>query len=98
LSIVGHLHDGGSAVKFYLNDELVCTSESGYDPALQPKGAPSAVQLTSMTICELSKPVKKGDAVHIAADYDFKQHMGMMEDDGSLSTVMGIGTVYVAAV
>ncbi|KAF2667628.1 hypothetical protein BT63DRAFT_415173 [Microthyrium microscopicum] len=41
-------------------------------------------------------PLKKGDTMHIRANYDFNLHKGMINADGNLDEVMGIVGVLVA--
>lgn len=70
----GHLHNGGSKMYMLINDEFVCASEAvygGQDPAsVSEKGA----SITSMTPCNVPIPVKKGDWLSMAAEYDLKSH------------------------
>jgi hypothetical protein len=96
LGTIGHMHDGGSNIEFLHNDVTVCESKPLYDAAMQVKDTAMFTTLKSMSHCELSREVKKGDVFHIRVSYDFKGAPGLMEDDGTMSTVMGAGTLYIA--
>jgi hypothetical protein len=39
-------------------------------------------------------PVKKGDAIHIDANYDFNKHEGSKSKVGAYTEVMGIAIIY----
>jgi hypothetical protein len=70
----GHLHNGGSKMFMFINDKIVCTSEAiygGQDPSL-PSAAGASI--TKLTPCQVPIPVKKGDWLSMAAEYDLKNH------------------------
>jgi hypothetical protein len=50
-----------------------------------------------MTTCSNLGPIKKGDAVHIDANYDFNKFEGMKSKAGAYTEIMGIAIMYAAA-
>jgi hypothetical protein len=58
-----------------------------------------STHLSDMKVCFgkdiTNKEVKKGQKWRLQAEYDFNKNKGMLHDDGSLDTIMGIQLAYV---
>jgi hypothetical protein len=97
----GHMHDGGSHVEVYTNDQLACNSTATYggDPLYVSKGLNEAMDaedhISSMSYCRGMGHVKKGDKIHLKAVYDLIAHPGLKNLKGKLSGVMGISVMMV---
>jgi hypothetical protein len=102
LGTAGHLHDGGKDVKVYLNDKVICDSNAiyggrGYVESASAMGdMASMAHIGKMTTCVNMGEMKKGDTIHIDANYDFTAHPGMKNTAGGLSDIMGISVLYTA--
>jgi hypothetical protein len=68
----GHLHDGGVSIPFLVNNKTVCESKAIYSGASN--------SLTDMTECNDLIPVKKGDIITLAANYDLETHPAYVND------------------
>jgi Stress up-regulated Nod 19 len=72
----GHMHDGGTAVKLYVNDKLVCSSDATYGSTggtLKVEGKEWQT-IARMSECRDGFKVKKGDYLTVSAQYDTKAH------------------------
>jgi len=55
-----------------------------------------AEHIAKMGTCSAMGPIKKGDTVHIDANYNFALHKGMKTKTGAMTEVMGIAILYLA--
>jgi hypothetical protein len=107
LTGIGHLHDGGTEVKMYINDKLSCNSKQIYanrrggyvepkdDTIVEHMVMPEGSHISDVGICKDWASVKKGDKVKITAHYDDKLHMQMRNGKGALEEQMGIMFTYI---
>ena len=91
----GHMHDGGTSIEMYKNDEVICVSlpqyVSGGNSAMRMinglekrqmghdnSGNKNAEHIATQSPCIFDRPVplKKGDKIHIKANYNFTSHAG----------------------
>jgi len=102
----GHMHEGGTSVDVFRNDQLICTSlpkyaksaakgMGGHHGKRQNMGGHSSDDIEHIgeqTGCEFHQaiPIRKGDKMFIRSNYDFTQHPGMLNKKGELDEVMGI--------
>ncbi|KAF1981070.1 hypothetical protein K402DRAFT_343168, partial [Aulographum hederae CBS 113979] len=99
----GHLHDGGTRLQLQRNGESVCDSTATYggDPgyvdgtAMPGMDGMKMEHISHMQTCDVPT-VKAGDVFEVQAFYNFTGRPGMVNDDGTLSPVMGIGMMYFA--
>ncbi|KAF2664895.1 hypothetical protein BT63DRAFT_459512 [Microthyrium microscopicum] len=70
--IRGHLHDGGVSIPVMINNKTVCESKASYMDKSDAKGTWAA--LNKMSTCDELIPVKKGDVLSLAANYDLDAH------------------------
>jgi len=110
LGVGGHLHDGGTNVNIYHNNQVMCNSKAQYDePQMKgmakgmtrrdggPHGAnDNMAHIKQMGTCSALGPIKKGDTIFIDANYDFNKFQGMKSKAGAYTEVMGIAILYVA--
>jgi len=98
----GHLHDGGTSVELFRDNAQLCTSTAAYgqSPAYiehmtaMPGMPDTMTHISSMSGCKMMGNVATGDTLNIVANYDFKEHQGMLDNKGSLGEIMGIAVVY----
>jgi hypothetical protein len=107
----GHLHDGGKAVKVYLNDKLICDSVANYAAGASGMGDTmatmqggkksdydtGAAHIATISGCPVGQRIAKGDKVRLVAEYDFNEHPGLKNNKGELDEVMGMAGFLVAA-
>lgn len=100
------MHDGGVSVEIFKNDELICTSVPHYSAkATGAIGGMKKRQLMGTAVnntqiehvgvqegCTFNPPllIKKGDTMHIKANYDFTKHPGMKNKKSELDAIIGI--------
>ncbi|KAF2663348.1 hypothetical protein BT63DRAFT_461457 [Microthyrium microscopicum] len=111
LATGGHMHDGGVNLQVFHNDKLICTSTPTYAHDGHGMGGMRKRQIkggekSNDDIDHIKKqegcnflegrPMKKGDTLYIAANYDFKRFPGMKNKKGELDEVMGISGSVVA--
>ena len=86
------MHDGGVSIEIFKNGELICTSVPHYSTkATGVMGGMKKCQLMGTAVnntqiehvgvqegCTFNPPlpIKKGDTMHIKANYDFTKHPG----------------------
>jgi hypothetical protein len=73
----GHLHDGGNAIILTVNGKVACKSEALYGgPGFEFKGDDGKTFETINKSTECIDPIllKKGDKLHIFADFDLDKH------------------------
>jgi len=74
--IVGHLHDGGENIVLSLNGQEICNSKAHYgerpeyvaEGSVNPNKQGKWATISDMDICQILKPVKKGDKLSIVAN------------------------------
>lgn len=71
LSARGHMHDGGSAMKLFINDKQVCESSAFYGTKA---GEGNWTTISRMKDCQEPMKIKKGDKVRADAYYDTIAH------------------------
>ncbi len=59
-------------------------------------GTMDMVHLSNMSDCSSLGKMNIGEGWSVRADYDFNIHSPMLNDDGTVAPVMGIGLLYVA--
>jgi len=101
VSMLGHLHDGGTDIEFKLNNKSVCNSTASYgtQPDFVMKGSSSNdtwQALSHMVDCNDAQAVKKGDNLTITANYDLNKHPMRMGNTGEQETVMGLAFLHIA--
>jgi hypothetical protein len=72
----GHLHDGGTSVSLYVNNQLKCTSNAiygGQGGKLTIEGK-SWETISKMTECSEPVAVKTGDTIKVEGTYDTRAH------------------------
>jgi hypothetical protein len=77
LNARGHMHDGGVNIVFKINDKVVCDSKAIYGgEGHSSKGSDGQLweTIAESTSCMDPIPVKKGDSVHMQANYDVELH------------------------
>jgi len=107
LNMRGHLHDGGTSIQMFLNENLACESFPKYEnlPGAKKADGSSWQTITEMSYCD--KPVKfnKGDSVKLVSIYDTNKHP-LRESVGGghegmegmdMAEEMGIFTVNIAS-
>jgi hypothetical protein len=116
LQAAGHLHDGGSSVDIYQNDQLFCSSEAKYETGGEPPVSHSGMNMkrqleggdwknteiphiTSLSRCNFpeGKPMKAGDGLYMAANYDLDKYRGVKQADGKIDMIMGMAGILVAS-
>jgi hypothetical protein len=77
---IGHLHDGGSALQIYLNENVICNSTAQYGQGAeyvstgQASGDGNWKSISDMDECTIKKDTALGDTLHIVANYDLGLH------------------------
>jgi hypothetical protein len=98
IGVGGHLHDGGSDVKIYRNQQTLCTATADYggNPKYtQTEGTMKGLKhISYISECANPGPVNVGDEFYITAFYNLTQHPAMRNADGKLDPVMGISILY----
>ncbi|KAF2402483.1 hypothetical protein EJ06DRAFT_341742 [Trichodelitschia bisporula] len=104
LGIAGHVHDGGVGVRFEVDGQHVCDSVATYGStsgSISPKpmmGGGATVHVSAMSTCIGPllpvKELKKGQKWTLIADYDYDKHLGILEEDGKQSDIMGIALLF----
>jgi hypothetical protein len=77
--IEGHLHDGGTDIKFMLNGKEACQSDALYGgPGFEGKNADGKTwnTINRMTICSQAIKLFKGDKMYFQANYDVEKYPG----------------------
>jgi hypothetical protein len=73
-----HMHDGGSALKLFINEQLECESFARYGGTEQSQMVSADGKkwetISSMSECEKPLKVKKGDKLRMVADFDTVKH------------------------
>jgi hypothetical protein len=59
-------------------------------------GNDGMAHIKKMTTCSRLGPLKKGDTIHIQANYDFNKRQAMKTSSGGYAAVMGIAILYMA--
>ncbi|KAF2429085.1 hypothetical protein EJ08DRAFT_680230 [Tothia fuscella] len=91
ISLRGHLHDGGTSVSLYVNNQLKCTSTAVYGGEggkLTIEGK-SWETISKMTECSEPIEVKAGDTIKVEGTYDTKAHP-LRESQGEEQEAMAI--------
>lgn len=102
LRMKAHMHDGGSGVRAYLNDQQICESQALYGGTGQSKvgyiGRASTLNrvtghgddgISGTTICDTVVPIKVGDVLRFVADFDVEAHPER-EQEGMEGMKMGM--------
>jgi hypothetical protein len=89
LATGGHMHDGGTDIEIFQNDQLICKSVATYGKSGGEHGAMGSTgtgpesnmkieHIVHQSRCEFKDglPIKKGDRVNMKANYDFRVHPG----------------------
>ena len=79
LSMRGHMHDGGDALKLFINDKEVCESKATYGGSESTLSGPDGKKwetISAMTECNNPIKIRAGDNLRIVADFDTKLHPG----------------------
>jgi hypothetical protein len=100
LGIIGHMHDGGTNLRYYINDKLVCDSKAQYgqnsnfiERSNGRQGMNGMPHISSMSGCVLPGFLRKGDVIHVTAEYDFAKYKGMNDNTGRVGEIMGVGAM-----
>ncbi|TVY42220.1 hypothetical protein LSUB1_G003915 [Lachnellula subtilissima] len=108
---VGHIHDGGTYVQIAENNSTICDSQASYGQTpgyVDPSGSMSmgagmvspmsnmGKHISSMSKCTNGQ-LNLGDELSITAYYNTSEYEAMTNTDGSLSSIMGIALLYLAA-
>jgi hypothetical protein len=75
----GHVHDGGLNALVYHNGKEICDSQAFYGSQGTQRATAAGgdmEHISSMSGCELSGAVKKGDPFQLTVNYDFTNHTG----------------------
>ena len=105
-SILFLTSSGGTRTLLTVDGKLACDSTATYggkpefiSKSIDGHSHGPTTHLSDMHICHgkglANDEIKKGQKWRLQADYDFDKFQGMMHDDGSLDTVMGIQLVFV---
>jgi hypothetical protein len=107
LYAIGHMHDGGTDMKLFVNSKLVCKSvmhynaRPGYVPGGGMKvkrqhghGGGGAMHISDPGACTSFGTVNKGDVLTAEAWYDAAKY-GLMTHNGKMENLMGNMRVYV---
>ncbi|KAK5148357.1 hypothetical protein LTR32_000323 [Rachicladosporium monterosium] len=89
--IAGHLHDGGTHLDVFRNEEVICSTRATYASS---DDTDHIARIDSCTDVVATAP---GDQWYIRAYYDTIAHPPMAANDGLLEPVMGIALAYVVA-
>ncbi|KAK1063114.1 hypothetical protein LTR33_012353 [Friedmanniomyces endolithicus] len=89
--IAGHLHDGGTHLDVFRDEEVICSTRATYASS---DDTDHIARIDSCTDVVATAP---GDQWYIRAYYDTIAHLPMAANDGSLEPVMGIALAYVVA-
>jgi hypothetical protein len=104
VSISGHMHNGGTHLRYYQNGQVLCDSKATYDPknvayierANGLQGHNGMEHIAEMSSCVMPGRLKKGDIIHVEAEYDFANHMGDTTNKGQPGDIMGLGVMFFA--
>jgi hypothetical protein len=86
--LVGHLHDGGENIVLSLKGKEICNSKAHYgakpeyvaDGVVNPNKQQQWATISDMDICQIMKPVKKGDSLSIVANCKCPQFIFRLTD------------------
>ena len=108
--VAGHLHDGGTNLDITKNSDTLCDCVAAYgqnpgyiDPAgttmnmggMSGSMANMGKHISSLTECSTGQ-INLGDTLSVTAHYNTSEYSAMIDTDGSLAPIMGIGLMYVA--
>jgi hypothetical protein len=89
----GHMHDGGKNVTLYINGVPVCKSQQTY--GRRPGySSPNGVHLSRAGACYEAGEIRKGDKLHIVAQFDEENHP-IMQHHGQKDKIMAVMFMYV---
>lgn len=101
---IGHVHDGGTHIDMVKNNQSMCDAiaaygqNSGYvDPTgmMNMPGMTMGSHISSLSECSTGQ-LNTGDNLTVTAYYNTTEYAPMVNTDGSLAPIMGIGILYVA--
>lgn len=117
IAAAGHLHDGGTNVEIFQNNNLLCDSVARYEAgkgkamshdhggmrkrqvldggAYSNTDIPHIAEVKRCAFPE-GKPLKSGDGLYIAANYDLEKYKGVKEATGKIDMIMGMGGILIA--
>jgi len=111
LGVGGHLHDGGSVLNIYKNQQVICSSKANYGrggghghgrrmiekrQGAGPESTDGKEHIQQMSTCTMMGAVSPSDQIWIDAEYDFNKHKGFQSPSGAFTEVMGIAIMYLA--
>jgi hypothetical protein len=103
LSVGGHLHDGGTSIFIYENENVLCTSKASYGTSPQfiekstgLQGNPGMRHISHMSGCTMMGPLKKGTRYYLTARYNFDKHPTMLNNKGKPDEIMAISLLYIS--
>lgn len=110
VATAGHLHDGGVYIPIEKNSDPFCNSVALYGQSSGYFDAPGTSMVMPMDpnfsqmdhISEMTRcyaptvMLQLGDEWGITADYNFTEHMPMLNTDGTYADIMGISLLFVA--
>ncbi|OCL08518.1 hypothetical protein AOQ84DRAFT_439525 [Glonium stellatum] len=109
LDTAGHIHDGGTYIEVLQNNKMICNCSAAYGQTpgyiettpmnmsmMNMNMGMDMVHISSITSCFNDGTLKKGDTLGVTAHYNTSEYAPMMDNDGSLSPIMGISLLYVA--
>jgi hypothetical protein len=102
VSTVGHLHDGGVAVKVRMNDEEVCDSVATYGvnpeyvSSMKATDGKPWTTISNMRRCSPVKEFTKGTVMEVTTSYDLTQHPLRLNNERKAEQVMGFAISNIA--
>lgn len=103
-SAVGHLHDGGTHLDILNNNQSICDCVTAYgqnpgymDPmsSMGMSGMSMGTHISYTSSCSDGQ-VNLGDNLIVTAYYNTSEYAPMLNTDGTLADIMGIGILYLA--
>lgn len=101
---IGHLHDGGTHLNILKNSQTMCNSVAAYgqNPGymnpmdnMNMSGMSMESHISYMSGCSDGQ-VNLGDNMTVIAYYNTTEYAPMVNTDGTLTDIMGIGILYLA--
>ncbi|KAE8453857.1 hypothetical protein EG329_007633 [Mollisiaceae sp. DMI_Dod_QoI] len=102
---IGHLHDGGTHLDITKNNQTMCDCQTAYgqspgyiDPMgsmMNMPGMQMGTHISSLSECSTGQ-INLGDNLTVTAYYNTSEYAPMVNTDGTLAPIMGIGILYLA--
>lgn len=97
VTVVSHLHDGGTRLQLQRDGEEVCNSKAEYGMMSKTTHTYGVDMdhITSMSECYDIGRMSIGEEWTVKAHYDLKKHKPMLDEHGQPEAIMGIAVLYV---